>query len=221
MAKLNILLVGAGRVAEFLLLSGVLREISEELIIIERDQQRLDFLQRIAPYAMFIQGDATNIDTFSNIDMSRINVVLALTDSDDINLFILSIAKSYNIPIRIGRFTNPKVAELVEKLQLGIAIVQPMVVANFIEHLLTSITSTRELSAIDSNLRLFIVSIAETDPVVGSRIEDTRLSNYGAKIVLLFEGSRLRTPSPDDVLKSGYILFVLSSSDEFIRSIKG
>lgn len=219
--KLNVLLIGAGRVAEYLLRESALRNIVEDLIIVERDPQRIERLQRAAPYAVFIEGDATNIDTFSNIDMGRINVVLALTNSDDINLFALAMAKSYNIPVRIGRFTSPKVAELVEKLQLGIALIQPTIVANLIEHLLLSLTGTRELMNIDSSMRLYMVSLLDTDPAVGARIGDLNFDEFNAKLILLFDGSKVRVPSPDDVLKPGSILFVLSSSNEFVKLLKG
>ncbi|MEZ0393566.1 MAG: NAD-binding protein [Desulfurococcaceae archaeon] len=221
MRKLSVLIVGGGRVCESLLLDDRVKGLVEDIVILERDPDRARSLQEIAPHAVIVEGDATDADVYSKIDMKSLSAVLALTDSDDANLFVLAIAKSYEVPLRIGRFTNARTAELVKKLQLGIPIVQPALVAGLLGQVLVSIFGVEPMGDIGAGNKLYAVTIGETDPAAGSRIEDLRLGDYSARAVLLFDGAKFKVPERDDVLAPGHILFVAAPSDDFVRAIKG
>jgi len=218
MVKPRILIIGGGKVAEHLFTVFNIHEDAEEVVVVEKDPKRRAVFERMGDI-LVIDGDATDVELYSEINMKEVNAVLALTNSDEINLLVLAIAKTYDIPIRIGRFTEPKVAELVSSLGLGIPIVQPVVVANVIAQILSSITNGRVLGTINGD-KLLMVSISDTDPVVGSSTSDLNLGEEG-KILLLFDGSRFKTPEPSDILRPGNLLIILAKSDDVIRKIKG
>ncbi|MEM1628314.1 MAG: NAD-binding protein [Desulfurococcaceae archaeon] len=219
MARFRVLIVGGGKVTESLLHDQSFRDLASEIIIIEKDPKRKPVLEKLGD-VLVIEGDATDISIYEEINMKDIFAVLALTNSDEINLMVLAIAKSYEVPLRIGRFTEAKIAELVRQLQLGIAIVQPITIAGIVKQTLSSLTDVNTLGDINGK-KLYVVTIGETDIAAGTRIGELRLEEVGAKIIMMFDGTGFKVPSPDDTLYPGVLLFILASNEEFLSRIKG
>lgn len=221
MKRLNVLIAGGGRVCESLLRYGGLLDVAETVIVIEKSEERSRLLQELFPQVMVLHGEASDADVYARINMDEVTAVLALTDDDDANLFVLAMAKMYNVPLRLGRFMNPKIAELVNRLQLGIPLIQPVLVASVLGQMLSSIFNANPLGKVHEELRLYTVTLGEADPAVGSRIGELGFEEYQAKPVLLFDGIRFKVPEPDDVLTPGVLLFVVASSDDFAKILKG
>jgi trk system potassium uptake protein TrkA len=128
---MRILIVGGGDVAEELIKSVDLRR--NEVIVVDSESDRCRELS--SKYDInVVNKDATDVSLYtSEVSMTDIDSVISLTDKDETNLFVLSIAKVYNVPIRITRVNDPKVAELVLKLGLGVPIISPSITANMIK----------------------------------------------------------------------------------------
>ena len=218
MARPRILIIGGGKVAEHLLTLFNIHEEAEEVIVVDKDPKRRSIFEKIGD-VLVLEGDATDIGIYNEINMKDITAILALTNSDEVNLMVLAIAKTFDIPIRIGRFTDSKIAELVSSLGLGIPIVQPVVVANIIAQIISSISSGKVIGSIGED-KMLMVSISEADPVAGGSIGSIDLGEDG-KIILLSDGLKLKIPEPSDILKPGNLLFILARNEEVIRKIKG
>ncbi|MEM4033939.1 MAG: TrkA C-terminal domain-containing protein, partial [Sulfolobales archaeon] len=169
-----------------------------------------------------VNKDATDVSLYtSEVSMTDIDSVISLTDKDETNLFVLSIAKVYNVPIRITRVNDPRVAELVLKLGLGVPIISPSITANMIKNYIDSVRSPKLLTEFE-DFKLYLVSISETDKVVNKAIKDIELPP-DTRILLIFDGSKLYPPKGEEVLVSGYQLIILSkaSEDELSSYLKG
>ncbi len=216
---MRILIVGGGDVAEELIKSIDLRK--NEVTIVDSESSRCRELS--SKYDInVINKNATDVSLYtSEVSMNDIDSVISLTDRDEINLFVLSIAKVYNVPIRITRVNDPRVAELVLKLGLGVPIISPSITANMIKNYIDSVRRPKLLVEFD-DFKLYLVSISETDKVVNKAIKDVELPP-DTKILLLFDGSKLYPPGGEDVLASGYQLIILSkvSEDELSSYLKG
>ncbi|ADV65397.1 potassium channel family protein [Desulfurococcus mucosus] len=218
MARPRILVIGGGKVAEHLFTIFNVHEEADEVVVVDKDPRRRAVFERIGDI-LVLDGDATDVGLYNEINMKEITAVLALTNSDEVNLMVLAIAKTFGVPVRIGRFTEPKIAELVSSLGLGIPIVQPVVVANIIAQILTSISSGKVLGEIGEE-KIVMAAISDADPVVGNTIGEISLGDEG-KIILLFDGLRFKVPEPSDVVKPGNILIILARSEEVLRKLKG
>lgn len=219
MAGLKVLIVGGGRVTEMLLSSYEIKEVFEEIIIIEKDPSRRPILEMLGD-VMVVGADAAEASAYSNINLREVNAVLALTDRDEINLLALSVAKVNEVPIRIGLFNDPETAKIVTKLGLGLPIVKQSVITSVLKHMLTSITEARS-STLVSGEKLFITTISETDVAVNLRLGDLKLDEDGAKPVLVFQDSELRPATENTVLTPGNILFLIAPDESFLRKIRG
>ncbi|MCC6022882.1 MAG: NAD-binding protein [Desulfurococcaceae archaeon] len=216
---MRILIVGGGDVAEELIKSVDLRR--NEVIVVDSESDRCRELS--SKYDInVVNKDATDVSLYtSEVSMTDIDSVISLTDKDETNLFVLSIAKVYNVPIRITRVNDPRVAELVLKLGLGVPIISPSITANMIKNYIDSVRSPKLLTEFE-DFKLYLVSISETDKVVNKAIKDVELPP-DTRILLIFDGSKLYPPKGEEVLVSGYQLIILSkaSEDELSSYLKG
>ena len=216
---MRILIVGGGDVAEELIKSVDLRR--NEVIVVDSESDRCRELS--SKYDInVVNKNATDVSLYtSEVSMTDIDSVISLTDKDETNLFVLSIAKVYNVPIRITRVNDPRVAELVLKLGLGVPIISPSITANMIKNYIDSVRSPKLLTEFE-DFKLYLVSISETDKVVNKAIKDIELPP-DTRILLIFDGSKLYPPKGDEVLVSGYQLIILSkaSEDELSSYLKG
>jgi len=222
----RILIVGGGKSAEEVLRSIDLKK--NQVYIVEVNPERKQEL--MSKYDVVIIGrDAREPSLYtSEIDMSQIDMVLALTGSDEINVFVLAIAKIYNVPHRMAKVSDRKVAELIRQLELGVPIAQPCIVSSFIKNYIETVTSSSQLASFsigDNTYFIHLVTTSEADISVGGKIEDLerRAQETGVflKVLLLFDGGKLRVPEPDEEVKAGYQLIILSSAEDIDRIVKG
>ncbi len=217
---MKILIIGGGGITQQLLNNLDLR--LHEILIVDKDQQRCSEISEKYD-VLIINKDATDPSIYSkDIDMTTVDVLLALTDKEEVNLFVSLIAKSYNVPFRVIRVKDADVADLVKKLDLGIPFIIPSIISNMIMHFLSTVKQAVPVTSFD-NKTLYWITLLSIDKAVGRRIDELELPN-DVKILLIFDGYQLRTPSPDEVLSSGWQLLILSeqtSAGELTELLKG
>lgn len=222
MAKLKLLIAGGGSTVEILLRDPIVKELIEEIIIIESDSERKAVLERLGDVYV-IEGDATDTSIYSSINMREITTTIAATSRDEVNFLVLAVAKTYNVPIRIGIFKDEKIGDVVKSLKLGIPVVKPAVTAGVLKQILSSITRAVELSSfpIVADYKLYKVTIKEDDLVEGTRLEELHLEENDAYIIMIFNGKELIPPSPNVQITPGFTLFIMAKNDDFLKTIKG
>ncbi len=223
---MRILIVGGGKVAEELIKH--IDPKKNQVYIVEKNPERRQEL--MSKYDVFIVGkDATDVSLYaSDVRMDQIDMVLALTNNDEVNILVLAIAKIYNVPYRIARVNDHKIAELVRELGLGIPISQPSITASMIKNYIIAITSSVELTNINLGNRtyyVYLLTVSETDFAAGMKIEDLerQAMERGVilKILLVFNGEEFKPPEPSEEIKPGYQIIVLSSAVDVEKIVKG
>lgn len=192
-----------------------------EVTIVDSDSNRCKELSSMFDVYV-INKDATDFSLYtSDVNVSDVDSVIALTDRDETNIFVLSVAKAYNIPIRIAKVSDPKIAELIIKLGLGIPIVSPSLTASMIKTFIDSVRGPRLLVEY-GGFKLYVLSVSETDKAANKSIKEVELPP-NTKIMLIFDGSKIYPPDEDTVLLNGYQLIILtnSSEDELSSYLKG
>ncbi|WFO75858.1 NAD-binding protein [Desulfurococcaceae archaeon MEX13E-LK6-19] len=214
---MRILIVGGGMVAEELLERLDLR--SNEVFVVENNPERSKSLTQKYDITV-INRDATDVSLYtSEIRMDEIDAVIALTGKDEINLFVLAIAKIYNVPIRMAKVTSTRLAEFLQSLGLGIPICQPSLVSTMISNYLNSIREPWLLGVVGEH-RIYLIALAETDIAVGQKISELGLPE-DVHVVLVFDGSSIYFPGEEFVLKPGYQILVLSKTSDVVKYFKG
>ncbi len=111
-----IVVAGAGKVG-FHLARALVAE--HELLIIENDPGRADYVAEELGDEVVMQGDACDAATMERAGMERADLVVAVTGDDEDNLTFCQIAKAkFNVPRAVARINNPQNETLFK--QLGI-----------------------------------------------------------------------------------------------------
>ncbi len=214
---MKILIIGGGVVTEQLLSSINLKR--NQAVVIEKDQEKCSELS--SKYdVLVINKDATDVSVYSDdISMSEFEALLALTDKDEVNVFSLTVAKLYKVPFRLARVKNPKVAELITRLELGVPISHSSLIADMVRSYLSALSEAKPLGKFN-DYTIYAITLSETDKVVNKKIKELDLPEDTA-IILVFDGKSFHVPSDDDVLLNGYQLIVMAKESNVTETFKG
>jgi len=120
-----VIIVGCGILGSAL--ANTLSALGHSIVIIDHSEDSFDELGN--EFSGFkINGDANEFFVLSQAKVDKADVVLAVTDDDNLNIMLAQICqKVYNIPNVIARVNQPKSAELFNKL--GIKTICPATLA--------------------------------------------------------------------------------------------
>lgn len=212
---MKVIIVGYSNDADQLLRKLDLR--NNEVVLIERDSQKAEKAQAEFDI-MVIKRDATDPTIYTDeINIGSIDAVIALTGDDVVNLFILTIAKLYKVPYRLAKFSDPAVADLVTKLELGFPLLESSIIANILENYVQSF-EPRMLGEV-GEWKVYSIIIAENDKAARTKIKELGLPE-DIKVLLVFDGYGYRVPGEDDVINPGNQLIILSKSEDVLSYFK-
>jgi len=102
---LKVLVVGAGKLGYDL--TKVLSKENHDVIVIDKDNEAL---KPIADNfdVMTIQGNGASVSILEEIDIKSFNIVLAVTENDELNIISCMIAKKFGVSITAARVRNPE-----------------------------------------------------------------------------------------------------------------
>ncbi len=104
---MNIIVVGGGQTGSYV--TELLISRGEEVFLIEEDELIFKRLREKFPSERLLLGSGANPDLLEKANISRAEMVLALTGSDEINLVVATLAKKeYDVNKVVGRINNPK-----------------------------------------------------------------------------------------------------------------
>ncbi len=209
---MKILIVGAGEVGRHLAKS--LSEKGHDVIIVDKDSEKCDAITAEAD-VLAISSDATDPSLYDEVDLSTIDVVVAATDKDEVNLFVSMIARDSGVPRIIARVRSEKVAKLLERIGVEYAITVPYVTAKLIESLIEGKYSVVSIApTFTGNYYLVSISIAEADSSVGKRLDEIPYPKEGVKIISVFDGEKLLDPDEVAVIRPNYEIIALVRKDK-------
>lgn len=116
----NVAIIGGGNVG--LKLAKSLETLKLKLKIIEKDEERCEFLSEQLKSALIINGDGTDLELLNEEDISASDVVVSVTNNDEKNLLCSLLVKQLGVKRVISRVSKNTTAGLFEKVGIDIAI---------------------------------------------------------------------------------------------------
>lgn len=213
---MNIVVVGYTSTTEqFLSLIDLKKH---QVTVVEKDPDKASEIQSKFD-VMLIAKNMTDPDVYTKeIRMDTVDMLLALTDDNVVNLFVLTIGKLYNVPYRIARVSDPAIAELITSLRLGVPLLESSIVANLVKMFVEAVTP-RELGRI-GEWKIYTLFVTETDKCAWKRVDELGLPD-DVSILLVFDGYAYRTIQPGEEIKPGYQLIVLTRTSDVTEVFKG
>ena len=104
---MSIMIVGGGSLGSFL--ASLMEEKKEKVVIIERDESKVEKLKKDLKKSIIIHGNGCNSDVLRNAGILKCEVVVACTRQDENNIIICQLAKfEFGVSKVVSRINNPK-----------------------------------------------------------------------------------------------------------------
>ncbi len=116
----NVAIIGGGNVG--LKLAKSLEDLKLNIKIIERDEDRCEFLAEQLSNTLVIHGDGTDLELLSEEEIASNDVVVSVTNNDEKNLLCSLLVKQMGVNRVVSRVSKIANAALFEKVGVDIAI---------------------------------------------------------------------------------------------------
>lgn len=208
---MRVIIVGAGEVgyqiAKYLSLEAI------DVVVIDRDRNKIKRITEELDVAV-IEGEGGDPSTLQEAEAGKADILLAVTDRDEINMIACLLAKVFNVPRKIARIRNPEYfrnEKLLnrENLDIDPAINPELEVAKAITRLLEVPLATDVEDFEDGAIKVIGFKVPVNAPMTGKSLKNLNLSkNRKFLIGIIQRGDRTLIPSGKDVVKAGDIIYI-------------
>jgi voltage-gated potassium channel len=214
----HVVVCGYGRVGQSA--ARILKESETDVVLIERDQQRVESVQTEG--LSIVIGDATKDEILKEAGIERAKGLMVCTGSDTENLFIVLSARTMNPDLNIvARSADEENQSKMRRVGADRVISPYQLGGRFMASVLTKphVTDFLDVVTLDSGLELWLeeVRITEGSPLAGHTVVEADLRRKtGAILVALLRHETGTTMMPDEKtrLLVGDQMFVLGTKDQ-------
>lgn len=195
-----------------------------DIVVVDDDAQKLEELAKeydIQP----VSGSISNPDIQERIDMKNVDMLIAVTDSDEVNLIACQVAYTlFNVPQKIARvdskyFLNPMWNTLYNEksLPVDLVITPDIEIGEYILRLISLAGSSAVYPFADGKINIFSFVNKVTDsPFSSFSVEhiNHKLEDLNAQIVMIVRaGNKIIDNFPETYLKKNDIIYVACKSE--------
>ncbi len=207
------IVIGAGKIGYSI--AQTLSQENHRVVVIDIDEERLETVDENLDVKVVL-GNGANAKDLLAAGVEEVDLLIAMTNNDELNMVSCFIAKSYGAKMTIARVSDPDYADIdqsVRQQALGIdLIVNPEKVT---AHTIGRLVSFPEAHSVeyfaDGKVQMLELTLPEDAPVVGKFLRDLRFPKQ-ALIVSIHRNGQMLIPRGDDQLLPGDIIFVLSET---------
>lgn len=218
---MNVIIVGGGKVGYAL--ANLLSNEVEDVTVVDKDASALERISDNLD-VMCLKGSGTSLSVLKEARVSKADVFIAVTESDEINMLCCLAAKKLGSKQTIARVRNPEYSEelimLKDALDIDLAINPEKETAAEIAKLIkfSSVCSVDSFAKDKVDLVSFIVS--ECDEIAGKAICDVDLHNYSILFCAVEREDNVYIPSGDFRLEIKDKVYVIGEHKEITRYFK-
>ncbi|MEA3643372.1 MAG: TrkA family potassium uptake protein [Lamprobacter sp.] len=187
----------------------LLLEDGHQVIIIERDRERIDTLSERFD-AGFVYGDGTLPDVLRDAEPENTDVLFCLMESDQTNILAGLIGRSLGFARVVPRVNDPQFQHIAAELGLEDSIMPNRAVAAHLKQMLSGAKSLELSSVIRGDAAIFSLNIEDAEK---GPIEDLDLPER-TRIVCLYRKEQLYLPQEVKTLKPGDEVILITSHQQ-------
>ena len=222
---MRIIIVGCGKVG-YVLTEQLTKE-GHDICLIDKDE---DKLARVSSNmdVFCLQGNGTSYATQIEAGIKEADLLISVTESDEINMLCCLIAKKAGNCKTIARVRKPEydfeVSFLKEELGLSMAINPEMTAAAEMSRLIQYPSALEVETFVKGRVTLIKVAVTKDSPLDGLAIKD--MSSVAGKrtlVCIVDRAKEITIPNGDFVLKEGDIISLIlpvEESNAFFKKMK-
>ena len=208
---MRVAIAGAGNVGRFI--ANDLRSAGHAVLLIE---QNLDLVKRLQPTmdVEFFGGDACEVSNLTRAGIGEVDVMVAATGEDQVNLVVSLLAKQeFAVPRVVARVNHPKNQWLFnETWGVDVSVSTPHLLSALVEEAVSVGSLVRLLQFEGGNARLVEVTLAQDSPARGLALSAMDVPR-DASIVAIVRDGKVVVPRGDTVMAVGDEVLALVTPD--------
>lgn len=201
---MNIIIVGCGKVG-----AAIAQELNEEdhnLVVIDTKQEALDHLSETED-VMCVHGNGVQVSVLEEAEVKTSDLLIAVTDADEVNLLCCLIAKKCGTKNTIARVRNPEYNHglhlIKDDLGLSLIINPEYIAAKEMAKLIRFPSAIEIYTFAKGMVELFKIVIPEGSHLDGMWLKNTQLSKNNLRICGVERDDDVFIPDGDFVLQKG------------------
>jgi trk system potassium uptake protein TrkA len=222
---MRVVIAGGGNVGVFI--ADDLIKAGHEVTVVEVDPARVDEARRSGEQERihWVTADACEVTEFARADVSRADVVAAVTGDDEDNLVISLLAKQeFAVPRVVARVNNPKNEWMFNEMWgVDISVSTPHLLTALVEEAVSVGSLVRLLSFEGGKARLSEATLTEASPSAGKDIAELGLPR-DSTVVAVIRDDHVIVPRGDTVLHADDEVLVLTTpeaEDDVVATLLG
>lgn len=126
----RVIIVGGTRLAE--ITADIMAEAGLSVVVIDEESDRCRYLADRHPFALVLNGDPTDPNVLSDLDLGPKDVVMALSGWDEVNLMACLVGKASGAGMAVSRFNRISYVSLLSGHGIDAAVSQRLMAASAI-----------------------------------------------------------------------------------------
>lgn len=220
---MKIIIVGVGKIGATLIES--LESEGHDITVVDREQKVIDEISNIYD-VMCVCGNGVDNDTLKEAQVATADLLISVTDSDEINMLICFIAKKMGVSYTVARIRNPefndkRMDQVKQYLDISLTINPELLAAQEIFNILKLPAAINIETFSRRNFEMVELIIKEDSNISGMSLIDLR-KKYKANflICVVKRGKEIYIPDGNFVLKSGDRICITANFAEVQKLLK-
>ena len=220
---MKIIIVGAGEVG--FQIAQKISEENQDVVLIEKDTQKIKRITENLDIQV-LQGGGTSPQVLKDAGINEADMLVAATDSDEVNLIACLMAKNLNPHmLKIARIRNPEYLEQKELFRedlLGIdRVINPeSEMVNTILSVMEVPGASEVIDFVGGRVKLIGITVYSDSPFANSQLSSFREREEKLLVGAIVRGEQVLIPRGDDIIQVDDLVYVVVKKDELDRILK-
>lgn len=215
---MRIVVAGAGKLGYSV--AELLADDEFDVVVIENDPKRKDVVQNSLD-VLVIEGNACSPTTFRDPDIRNADVLIACTDSDEVNMITCMMAKNNGIKHTVARIRNVDYAinspeMLNSEMKIDLILNPERITAAEIDHILMTPSALNVDDFADGKVRMFEAKLKENSPYANIPLKYLKIPN-DILVAMLFRKHKMIIPRGNDVLLPGDNVYFVGKQEAILE----
>lgn len=218
---MRIMIVGAGEVGRYL--CEKLSVEGQEVVLVDQDEAKLRRLERDLNI-LSVHGSGASMRVLEEGGIARTDLLIAVTDSDEVNLISCILSKQYDVQSRIARVRNEDFYSATglggpeEALDIDLLISPDLAMAEEILRLSALSDAFDVAEFADGQVELLGYEVYKGNPTVGKtlqQIQAMQSQNYFV-IAAIIRGAHTIIPRGNDIIEAGDKIYLVARKKDIM-----
>ncbi len=197
------------------------RKITQEFVIIDKDDMRTKAAAERYPNASVFKADITDEGFVAEEDLSSFDLIISATHNHELNMVVSAYMKSLGVEKTVSLVSSSGFAEIARNIGVDVAVpIKDTVVDTILGHLRGKrVTGVHTVS--EGELEIIEYDLPETSHVIGKQLKD--VSDSGSFLILLikkYSTENFIIPAGNTFLEKGDRLVLITAMNETSRILE-